>query len=205
MSRISCVRSTTRAFSASSRERCCVGLSSSSTRSTSAFEPPYACLSSSSFPLPTYVRGSGRARCWTSSPIVVTPAVRASSWSSASSSSGSAPWARTATANPRSGSAPGAGSGWRGVTCRLCPALGRIRFVPADLALRTLELVNVPSETWHEGELAGLVETLVPLPLRYREDHTLLFHPDRTARPLVVLAGHLDTVPANGNLPGRLL
>ena len=77
--------------------------------------------------------------------------------------------------------------------------------MPADLALRTLELVNVPSETWHESELAGLVETLVPLPLRYREDYTLLFHPDRTARPLVVLAGHLDTVPANGNLPGRLL
>lgn len=73
-----------------------------------------------------------------------------------------------------------------------------------DLALRTLELVNVPSETWNEAELAGLVESLVPLPLRYREDHTLLFEGPRTDRPLVLFAGHLDTVPANGNLPGRL-
>ena len=30
--------------------------------------PPYAAFSSASFPLPTNVRGSGRARCWTSSP-----------------------------------------------------------------------------------------------------------------------------------------
>jgi succinyl-diaminopimelate desuccinylase len=77
--------------------------------------------------------------------------------------------------------------------------------VPVDLASRTLELVNVPSETWHERELAGLVERLVPLPLRYRADDTLLFHAERTGRPLVLLAGHLDTVPANGNLPGRLV
>jgi succinyl-diaminopimelate desuccinylase len=76
--------------------------------------------------------------------------------------------------------------------------------VPADLAQRTLELVNVASETWHEAELAALVESLVPLPLRYRDDHTLLFHADRGERPLVLFAGHLDTVPANGNLPGRL-
>ncbi len=58
MSRISCVRSTTRVFSASSSVRCCVGLSSSSTRSTSAAASAKACLSSVSFPLP-----DERSRC----------------------------------------------------------------------------------------------------------------------------------------------
>ena len=76
--------------------------------------------------------------------------------------------------------------------------------VPSDLAQRTLELVNVPSETWHEAELAGLVRSIVPLPLRYDEEDTLLFHGSRTDRPLVLFAGHLDTVPANANLPGRI-
>ena len=68
MSRISCVRSTTRVFSASSSVRCCVGLSSSSTSSTSAAASANDCFSSASFPFPTNVRGSGCARCWTSSP-----------------------------------------------------------------------------------------------------------------------------------------
>ena len=45
-----------------------------------------------------------------------TPAVRASSRISASSSPGSAPFGRTATTNPRSAFRPGAGSGWRCVT-----------------------------------------------------------------------------------------
>ena len=76
--------------------------------------------------------------------------------------------------------------------------------VAFDLARRTLELVNVPSETWHEAELASLVRSIVPLPLRYDEDHTLLFQEARSSRPLVVFAGHLDTVPANSNLPGRI-
>ena len=59
--------------------------SSSSTSSTSADAAAYASWSSVSFPLPTNVRGSGRARCWTTSPTGATPAVRASSRSSASS------------------------------------------------------------------------------------------------------------------------
>ena len=59
MSRISCVRSTTRVSSASSRRRCCAGASSSSTTSTSAPAAANADFSSSSLPLPTYVRGIG--------------------------------------------------------------------------------------------------------------------------------------------------
>ena len=53
------------------------------------------------------------------------PAVRRSSRISASSSSSSTPWASTATRKPRSGSAPGAGSGWWWVTARLCPGSRR--------------------------------------------------------------------------------
>ena len=103
MSRISCVRSTTRAVRAFSSARCCDGSSSPSTRSTSARESPYACFSSSSLPFPTYVRASGLARCWTSSPIGSTPAVRASSRSSPSSSSASADFGSTASTSPAFG------------------------------------------------------------------------------------------------------
>jgi hypothetical protein len=53
----------------------------------------------------------GAGRRWTSSRPAATPAVRRSSRSSPSSSFSSTPGASTATTNPRSGSAPGAGSG----------------------------------------------------------------------------------------------
>ena len=65
MSRISCVRSITRASSAFSRKRCCAGSSSSSTSRLSALDSSKRSLSSSSLPLPTYVRCAGRARCCT--------------------------------------------------------------------------------------------------------------------------------------------
>ena len=61
-------------------------------------------------------RGAGRSRRSTA-----TPAVRASSRSSAISLSASTPCGKTASAKPRSGSAPGAGSGWCAVTPVVCP------------------------------------------------------------------------------------
>ena len=72
------------------------------------------------------------------------------------------------------------------------------------LAERTLQLVNVPSVSLEEGSLADLIAASVPLPLVHRQDSTLLFATERTGRPLVVLAGHLDTVPPQDNLPGRI-
>jgi succinyl-diaminopimelate desuccinylase len=72
------------------------------------------------------------------------------------------------------------------------------------LTATTLALVDTPSESRNEQEIAELVAASVPLSVAYRNEATLLFATERTERPLVVLAGHLDTVPENGNLPGRI-
>jgi succinyl-diaminopimelate desuccinylase len=80
--------------------------------------------------------------------------------------------------------------------------------VPSDaelgdrLAARTLELVDVPSESRDEARLAdhvGAVLIAGGVPVADLGDTCLLAR--RGAR--VLLAGHLDTVPAQGNRPGR--
>jgi succinyl-diaminopimelate desuccinylase len=73
-----------------------------------------------------------------------------------------------------------------------------------DLAGRTLELVDIPSPSRAEGRIVEHVRHAVSLPLTYATDEALLFTTARTGRPLVLLAGHLDTVPAQDNLPGRI-
>jgi succinyl-diaminopimelate desuccinylase len=79
---------------------------------------------------------------------------------------------------------------------------------PADrLARRTLELVDIPSVSREEAEIVAHAATLVPRPfelLHEREDCLYFAPPRRDGKPLVVLAGHLDTVPEQDNLPGRL-
>ena len=70
-----------------------------------------------------------------------------------------------------------------------------------DLAARTLELVDVPSESRREGDLVELVRTLLPGAPLYDDGEVLLY--GDPAAP-VVLAGHLDTIPAQENIPGRL-
>ena len=75
------------------------------------------------------------------------------------------------------------------------------------LAARTLELVDIPSESRREGPVLDHAAGLVPEPfeLLHRRDDCLYFATSRReGRPLVVLAGHLDTVPAQDNLPGRI-
>src|SRR2546423_56073 len=72
------------------------------------------------------------------------------------------------------------------------------------LAARTLELVDVASESRREAALAAYVaQVLRSGGARVDDlgDDCLLAYP----RPgsMVLLAGHLDTVPAQGNLPGR--
>ena len=70
------------------------------------------------------------------------------------------------------------------------------------LAARTLELVDIPSESRGEGRLGAHVASLLEaggVPVADLGDTCL-----RAGRGAgVLLAGHLDTVPAQGNLPGR--
>jgi len=83
---------------------------------------------------------------------------------------------------------------------------GRIastRMVGERLAARTLELIDVPSESRSEAALfAHVLGVLrgggVPV-----FDHGDLCLVAGTADASVALAGHLDTVPAQGNRPGR--
>jgi succinyl-diaminopimelate desuccinylase len=75
------------------------------------------------------------------------------------------------------------------------------------LAARTLELVDIPSESLHEEAIREHVHGLVDgaLAAEWLGDEACLFLPTRRAGiPLVLLAGHYDTVPAQGNLPGRI-
>jgi succinyl-diaminopimelate desuccinylase len=76
------------------------------------------------------------------------------------------------------------------------------------LAQTTLALVDIPSESrdeaaaaaWVEAELAG-----APVSLVHSADSALLYETARRPGvPLVLLAGHLDTVPAQENRPGRI-
>src|SRR3954471_13730732 len=71
------------------------------------------------------------------------------------------------------------------------------------LAQRTLDLVNIPSESRSESEVYAYVTGAVPLAQAYSDGESVLFA-KREGKPLVLLAGHTDTVPAQGNLPGRI-
>jgi succinyl-diaminopimelate desuccinylase len=74
------------------------------------------------------------------------------------------------------------------------------------LAARALELVDIPSESRSEAELAAHVASVLSAGGAVVEDlgdSCVLAHP-REMTPRVLLAGHLDTVPAQGNLPGRM-
>jgi succinyl-diaminopimelate desuccinylase len=76
--------------------------------------------------------------------------------------------------------------------------------MPHDLAQRALELIDIPSPSRHEAQLRDHVSHSVPLERVYESADALLFATARTKKPLVLLAGHLDTVPAQDNLPGRI-
>jgi len=69
------------------------------------------------------------------------------------------------------------------------------------LAERTLEVVDVPSESRSEQRLAEhVLHVLRDAGARDAGDGCILVRPEAP----VLLAGHLDTVPAQDNLPGRI-
>jgi succinyl-diaminopimelate desuccinylase len=75
------------------------------------------------------------------------------------------------------------------------------------LAARTLELVDIASTSGDEVAIREHLLTLVPSrwDAEYAGDEAFLFVAPRRPRvPLVVLAAHYDTVPEQGNLPGRI-
>jgi succinyl-diaminopimelate desuccinylase len=73
------------------------------------------------------------------------------------------------------------------------------------LAERTLALVDIPSVSREEAAAMAYVRRELRLEHVW-DDGEVLFAvtPAREGRELVVFAGHVDTVPAQGNLPGRL-
>jgi succinyl-diaminopimelate desuccinylase len=87
------------------------------------------------------------------------------------------------------------------------------RYAPAvtaladRLAARTLEFVDIPSQSGSEAVIRERLLSLIPTTLTsdYAGDEAFLFvSPRRPGMPLIVLAAHYDTVPAQGNLPGRI-
>ncbi len=83
----------------------------------------------------------------------------------------------------------------------------RVDALADRLAARTLELVDIPSQSGDESAIRERLVSLVPPShiAEYVGDEVFLFLPaSRRDVPLLVLAGHYDTVPAQGNLPGQI-
>src|ERR1700761_6155503 len=73
------------------------------------------------------------------------------------------------------------------------------------LASRLLEIVDIASESRQEAALASHVLQQLPDARDAGDTCVLAGVTERRDRPLVLFAGHLDTVPAQGNFPGRLV
>src|SRR6476469_4323782 len=81
----------------------------------------------------------------------------------------------------------------------------RIGELRERLAERTLALVDIASVSRAEAAAMAFVRSALPLEPVWASDDVLFATTTRQAgRALVLLAGHVDTVPAQDNLPGRL-
>jgi hypothetical protein len=78
--------------------------------------------------------------------------------------------------------------------------------VAERLAARAQELVAIPSESRHEEAILAEIRRDLPSVLEVVDDQdsVLLALPERRpGAPLVLLAGHVDTVPIDGSAPSR--
>ncbi len=76
----------------------------------------------------------------------------------------------------------------------------------ADVVDVTVALIDIPSESHHEHELADALESALARcrHLAVRRSGNAIVAETVNPAPSVVIAGHLDTVPAAGNLPHRM-
>ncbi|GGD15242.1 succinyl-diaminopimelate desuccinylase [Nocardioides daphniae] len=75
-----------------------------------------------------------------------------------------------------------------------------------DVVTLTEQLVNIPSVSHQEAEIADAVEVALralPHLTVERRGHTLVARTQLGRAERVVIAGHLDTVPVNDNMPAR--
>ena len=75
-----------------------------------------------------------------------------------------------------------------------------------DVVTLTEQLVDIESVSRNEQQIADAVEaalTTLPHLTLVRRGHTVVARTELGRGERVVLAGHLDTVPLNDNLPGR--
>jgi succinyl-diaminopimelate desuccinylase len=77
----------------------------------------------------------------------------------------------------------------------------------SDVVDLTAALVDIPSVSGAEREIADLIESALA-PLSWldvgRHGHSIVARTDLGRAERVVVAGHVDTVPVNANLPSRL-
>ena len=76
----------------------------------------------------------------------------------------------------------------------------------SDLVDLTAALVDIPSESRHEAEIADAVERAIATCSHLeviRDGHTVIARTHLGRAERVVIGGHLDTVPINHNLPSR--
>src|SRR5690242_6463602 len=106
------------------------------------------------------------------------------------------------TAAPHRSHSPWASDPLESAPMPVTPAPGESELAER-LAARTLELIDVPSESRDEAALATHVATVLREGGAVVEDlgdSCVLAYPAEM-RPQVLLAGHLDTVPAQDNIP----
>ena len=72
-----------------------------------------------------------------------------------------------------------------------------------QVAERALALVDIPSVSGKEEAVTDYIRRAVSLPALFDDGESLIYAV-RAGRPLVLLAGHTDTVPEQGNLPGSI-